>query len=167
MNFIKYLVPLWLGVCIYVICSVLTGPTGLSAYEQLRVEQGKLKDNMANLRRLNTELENTGNALVHDPDTIALYARELGYGYANERFIRIAGLEKPPKQRIDPGQILLAAKPKHTSNEIIFVFAFGVAFATFLCVLVPDLFHINHATAQHMSGAARKKVSEQWHRIFS
>ncbi|MDR1324526.1 MAG: septum formation initiator family protein [Treponema sp.] len=167
MNFIKYLAPLWIGVCIYVICSVFTGPTGLSAYEQLRVEQEKLKVNMENLKRLNTELENTGNALIHDPDTIAMYARELGYGYADERFIRIAGLEKSPKQHIDPGQILLAAKPKHTSNAIIFIFAFWIAFGAFLCVLVPDLLHINYATAQSVRGAARKKVSEQWHSIFS
>ena len=167
MNFIKYLVPLWIGVCIYVICSVFTGPTGLSAYEQLRVEQEKLKTNMENLKRLNTELENTGNALVHDPNTIAMYARELGYGYVDERFIRIVGLEKHPKQRTDPVQILLAAKPEHTSNEIIFIFAFWVAFVSFLCVLIPDLLHIDHATAQNIRSAARKKVNEQWHRIFS
>ncbi|MDR1398329.1 MAG: septum formation initiator family protein [Treponema sp.] len=167
MYFIKYLVPLWIGICIYVICSVFTGPTGLSAYEQLRVEQEKLKVNMENLRRLNTELENTGNALVHDFDTIAMYARELGYGDSNERFIRIVGLEKPQKQRTDPGQILLAAKPEHTSNGAIFTFAFLVALVALLCVLIPDLFHINHATAQNMHGTARKKVREQWHRIFS
>jgi hypothetical protein len=167
MNFIKYLVPLWMGVCIYVICSIFTGPTGLSAYKQLCVEQEKLKTNMENLIRLNTELGNTGNALVHDHDTIVLYARELGYGYADERFIRIAGLEKPPKQRTDSGQILLAAKPEHTSNGIIFTFAFVVAFGAFLCVLVPDLLHINHTTAHGVRGAAYRKVSEQWHGIFS
>jgi cell division protein FtsB len=166
MNFIKYLVPLWIGVCIYVICSVFTGPTGLSAYKQLRVEQEKLAANMENLRHLNMELENTGNALVNDPDTIAMYARELGYGYADERFIRIVGLEKPLKQSIDPGQILLAVKPEHTSNGIIISFAFWIAFGTFLCILVPDLLRINHATP-YTHGRARKKVSEQWHRIFS
>ncbi|MDR0635600.1 MAG: septum formation initiator family protein [Treponema sp.] len=167
MNFIKYLVPLWIGVCIYVICSVFTGPTGLSAYEQLRVEEEKLKTNMENLKRLNMELENTGNALVHDPDTITMYARELGYGYVDERFIRIVGLEKPPKQRIDPGQILLAAKPEHTSNGMIFIFAFCMAFLAFLCVLIPDLLHLNRATGESVRDAARRKVSEQWHRIFS
>jgi cell division protein FtsB len=160
MNFMKYLVPLWLGVCVYVICSVLTGPTGLSAYQQLRVEHEKLSANMENLRHLNMELANTANALNSDPDTITMYARELGYGYENERFIRIVGLGKPPQQRAEPGQILLAVKPEHTSNELIFIVAFWIALAAFLCVIIPHLLNTNYT-------ATRKKVIEQWHHIFS
>jgi hypothetical protein len=138
----------------------LTGPTGLSAYQQLRVEHEKLSANMENLKHLNMELANTANALNSDPDTITMYARELGYGYEDERFIRIVGLGKPPQERAEPGQILLAAQPEHTSNELIFIFAFWIAFGAFLCVMIPVLLHTNYSTT-------RKKVSEQWHHIFN
>jgi cell division protein FtsB len=78
MSLLKYLIPLWAGVFVYVICSVCTGPTGLSAYKQLVIEQQKLQANIDNLANLNKELENSRDALVDDPDTIAMYARDLG-----------------------------------------------------------------------------------------
>jgi cell division protein FtsB len=167
MTYIKYLVPLWIGVCIYVICSIFTGPTGLSAYEQLLVEQEELNANMESLRRLNADLENMGKSLAHDPDVIAIYARELGYADSGERFIHIAGMEKPLKKPIDAGQIFHASKPRHTSNAFIFTIAFTIAFAAFLCVLLPDLLHPNRALGRNTRGGGRRKATEQWHSIFN
>jgi hypothetical protein len=157
MSLLKYLIPLWAGVFVYVICSVFTGPTGLSAYKQLAIEQQKLQANIESLANLNQELENSRNALVDDADTIAMYARDLGYGYNDERFIRIIGVGGSPKQYTDSGQILLALKPEHTSNSVIIIFSLSIALGLFACILLPDLIRMKQVKA------FRPKVKAQWH----
>jgi cell division protein FtsB len=159
MRFIRYLIPVWLGVFIYVICAVFIGPTGLSAYKQLHVEYQKLLVNKEALKRRNKELENTMNALIDDPATIALYARRLGYAGDDERFIRIVGFSGSDKQTNEPGQILLSAIPEHTSNQVIALFAVCIAVALFLCMLVPDVLSL----LQHKP---RKWVKPQWGNFF-
>jgi hypothetical protein len=120
------------------------------------MEQQKLQANMESLANLNKELENSRNALVDDPDTIAMYARDLGYGYNDERFIRIVGMGRVPKQYTDSGHILLAVKPDHTSNSIIIIFTLSIALCLFLCMLIPDLIRLKQNKPR------RKKVKAQW-----
>jgi hypothetical protein len=149
---------------VYVICSVYTGQTGLSAYKQLRIEQQKLQANTESLAHLNKDLENSRDALVDDADTITMYARDLGYGYRDERFIRIVGMGNMPKQRTAPGQIMLAIKPAYTSNSIIFFFAFCITLGVFFCILIPDFLKW-----KRVKPPVRKRkvnIKEQWHSFW-
>jgi cell division protein FtsB len=139
MRKIKYLIPLWVGMAIYTLFSILKGPISISAYNQLKIEHEKLKTNMTSLKLINKELEHTKNALLYDRDTIAVYARDLGYSTGRERFIRIVGFEGTKKQRTEPGELLKASKPTSISEEAIKICAFFIGLGTFLCVLIPDI----------------------------
>jgi cell division protein FtsB len=139
MKKIKYLIPLWLGLGIYTLFSLLKGPVSISAYNQLKMERDKLKTNLTSLKFINKELENTKNALMYDRDTIAVYARDLGYSSGRERFIRIVGFEGTKKQRTEPGELFIASKPQYISEEAIKICAFCIGLGTFLCILIPDL----------------------------
>jgi hypothetical protein len=127
------------GIAIYTLFSVLSGPIGLSPYNQLSIERDKLKANMESLQIINQELENTKDALMYDKDTIAVYARDLGYKAKNERFIRVVGLEGTKKYRTEPGQLLFANAPEYISEDAIKICAFCIGLGTLLCFLIPDL----------------------------
>jgi cell division protein FtsB len=143
MRTIKYLIPVWIAVILYVLLSIWTGPRGLSSYDQLASERDRLQANMKSLQNINRELENTKNALMYDEKAIALYARDLGYGAENEGFIRIVGLGDIKKQRTDAGELIHPAKPDHIPDISIKIFCCCIGLAIFLCIWVPDFLNSN------------------------
>lgn len=130
--------PIWAGIFVYTAFSIGRGPVGVLAYNQLSREHDKLVENMESLKRINKELEITKNALMYDKETIAIYARDLGYSYGNERFIRIVGLEGTKKPRIEAGELLIAAEPRYISDTTIKIVAFAMGAGFFLCMWIPD-----------------------------
>ncbi|MDR1031230.1 MAG: septum formation initiator family protein [Treponema sp.] len=138
MGSVKYLIPIWVGILVYTLFSIIRGPVGLSAYNQLHQEHDKLSENMESLKRINKELEITKDALMYDKETIAMYARDLGYSRNNERFIRIVGLEGVRKPQSEAGQLLTALEPQYISDATIKIVAFSLGAGLFLCMWLPD-----------------------------
>jgi cell division protein FtsB len=123
---------LWAAVLVYSIFSFLSGPKGLFAYNQLLAEYETQLENLEELGRLNKELKNTTNSLYYDEDTLAVYARQLGYSRENERFVRIVGLPGKPAERvISAGKIYYPAEPSYVSDRIIKITAFSVGLIVF------------------------------------
>ncbi|MDR1278736.1 MAG: septum formation initiator family protein, partial [Treponema sp.] len=127
----NYLIALWSAIAVYGISSLLTGAAGLSAYRQLQMDRDRQWANMKDLQRINEELENTKNSLLYDQDTIAVYARSLGYGKNDERFIRIVGLGGLKNPRTAAGQILQAGKPDYISDRTLKIAACCAGLAVF------------------------------------
>ena len=142
MSVAKYLFALWAGVLIYTVLAFSFGARGISAYRQLQGEQARQEVNIENLRFINRELENTMSALLHDADTLAVFARELGYGNAHERFIRIVGLGGYQQTRTNAGEVVFAAVPQHISNLTLRIIAFSTAIAILICMAAFDLMKI-------------------------
>ena len=168
MKLIKYILPLWLGILIYTLFSILRGPVGTSAYDQLEVEREKLTANMNSLKLINRELENTRDALMYDKDTIMVYARELGYRLPDERFIRIVGFAEVQRERTEPGRIIRAVQPEHISEKAIKICAFFIAFGSFLCILIPDVLQ-NRADFFYRKDEKeqRQKEKERKRKVYS
>jgi cell division protein FtsB len=139
MSAFKYLIALWTAVAVYGVSSVLTGAMGLSAYEQLLADRDRQWVNMKNLQLINEELEDTKNSLLYDQDTIAVYARELGYGKRDERFIRIVGLGGIQNPHTSPGQILRAGTPDSVSDRTLKIIALCTGAAVFALLLIFDM----------------------------
>jgi cell division protein FtsB len=143
MRMIKYLLALWVSVAVYAAMSVAAGAQGISAYEELLAERKKLEANMENLRRINTELENKRNALLYDHDTIRVYARNLGFGEKNEKFVRIVGLGQAGTALLLPGEIMRAEKPHSIDNKIIRYVSVFAGLAVFIAFLIQDILDMN------------------------
>jgi cell division protein FtsB len=92
MKVLKYLAALWAAAAVYTVLSLLYGAMGFSAYEQLLSGRDLQWANLNKLGAINAELENAQNNLLYDQETIKMYARSLGYGQADDRFVRIVGL---------------------------------------------------------------------------
>jgi hypothetical protein len=117
MRLLKYLLPLWVTVFVYTLFSLLYGPAGFSAYDDLGAERDGQLANIASLEKISRELEGDRDALFYDGATVAVHARELGYGADNERFVRIAGLSKTMRRQYQAGDVLEARIPESMDEK--------------------------------------------------
>jgi cell division protein FtsB len=136
MRVFKYLIALWTAFAVYSGFSLFGGAAGISAYGKLSAGREKQWENMKDLGILNEELENTKNSLLYDGDTIAVYARQLGYGREDERFIRIVGLGGTKNPHTTAGRIVFAEAPEGIPDKTIKIGALCAGIAVFALCLV-------------------------------
>lgn len=94
---------------------------------------------MEDLIIINQELESSFAAVQHDADTIAVYARELGFGTPNEHFIRIVGLPAAAKKALSAGQQILPQIPQFVPEETIHIVSVLAGLVTLLLLMVFDI----------------------------
>jgi len=142
----KYLFAVWAGVLIYASLSVVFGAMGFSAHRQLEKEKKNQEINIENLKLINRELEDVVNSLLYDEDTLAMYARELGYASERERFVsererfvRVVGLGIAKKNRLSPGSVLLIAEPQYTPDRTLRIIALCAGITIFICMVIFDV----------------------------
>ncbi|MDR1430228.1 MAG: septum formation initiator family protein [Spirochaetaceae bacterium] len=138
MNGRKYLLALWLSITLYAVSSFTVGPVGIASYEKTRGSLERLRTNMEELKAINHNLEGIMDALRYDSDTIMVYARELGYGAQDERFIRIVGLPGASKRRVAAGQLILYKKPETVSDRFLRVLSLSLGLTLFIVFSVFD-----------------------------
>jgi cell division protein FtsB len=143
MRAVKYCLVLLIAASVYTGMSFFAGARGISAYNDLLDEQKKLETNMESLERINTELENTRNALLYDHDTIRVYARDLGFGEGDEKFVRIVDLGRNRAVPLFPGEIIAAEEPRSMNNNTIYLVSIFSALAVFIAFLVQDVLDLN------------------------
>ncbi len=132
MSYLKFIAALWTAIVCYSLSSFVLGSTGVLAMERLRAERDRLSANMEELQRINVELGGELDALRYDPDTLSVYARELGYGREDERFIRIVGLPVSGKQRVSAGNLLVPSQGKALPTSTLRIISILVGLAVFI-----------------------------------
>jgi len=137
MRIFKYLIGIWTAVVFYTFFSFFSGPKGLSAYNQLLEERDHQWTNINELGIINEELEKTRNNLLYDQDTLMVYARQMGYGQENERFIRIVGLGTIKNTPAVTGKVYMIKDPDYLSDKTIKIVALcaGLLIFTMLFML--------------------------------
>ena len=131
MSIFKYLLGLWTAIAVYTFFSFISGSTGLAAYNYLLSEREQQWSNIRELGVIHEELEKTRNNLLYDYDTVLVHARILGYGYDDERFLRIVGLGT---QKITPavaGSVYSVQKPGFLSDRSIKIAALCLGLMVF------------------------------------
>jgi len=136
---VKYLFALWAGILIYASLSIIFGAKGISAYRQIEREQRKQEANMDVLMQINRELEDTLNSLRFDEDTLAVYARQLGYASPSERFVRIVGLGLNHRNRTSSGELIVAPEPHYTPDRTIRIISLCVGIAILISMVIFDI----------------------------
>ncbi|MDR3324495.1 MAG: septum formation initiator family protein [Spirochaetaceae bacterium] len=139
MPFLKYCAALWIAILFYVFSSFFVGSVGTLAYSQLERERQKQVDNIGRLNALYETLLVEKQAWESDRDTIAVHARELGYGAGDERFIRIVGRTDAPKDALDAGEVYLAGEPRAASNKTLLILSVIMFVLMELCIIVVDV----------------------------
>jgi cell division protein FtsB len=111
MKIFKYLFAFWTAIVVYSVFTFFYGQGGLSAHNQLLTEREQQMANIRDLWVLNEELEKTKNNLLYDYDTLLVYARQMGYGYEDERFVRIVGLGNSKNIPANAGKVYKSKDP--------------------------------------------------------
>jgi cell division protein FtsB len=136
---LKYFYPLVLAVFVYSFLSITVGQRGLGAYSQLEQEILRQRVNLAGLQEINSGLNNEMQALLYDRDTIAVYARELGYLEEGSRFLRIAGVPSASSHTYNAGQPLEAAVSSGLSNELIRNITLGLTLSLYISIILFEI----------------------------
>ena len=131
MRIFKYLLGIWTAIVVYTFFSFFSGPRGLSAYNYLKSEQERQWANITELGNINEELEKTKNNLLYANDTLLIHARQMGYGYEDERFVRIVGLGNIYPTFTETGKIYIAQTPDTISDKNIKIAALCAGFLVF------------------------------------
>lgn len=86
--------------------------------KQLGSEKERVNENLKSLEGINQELDSIFRNLSSDPDTIAVYAHELGYIRDQERLIKLADFTGGIDRNYSPGQALKTVQPSYLSEWI-------------------------------------------------
>jgi cell division protein FtsB len=139
MRISKYLIGIWTAVAVYTLFSFFSGPKGLSAYNQLLFERDQQWANIKELGIINEELEKERNNLLYDQDTLLVHAHQLGYGYEDERFIRIVGLGNTKNTPAVTGNVYIVKNPDYLSDKIIKIVSLCVGFLVFAFLFMLEI----------------------------
>ena len=139
MRISKYLIGIWTAVAIYTLFSFFSGPKGLSAYNQLLFEREQQWANIKELGIINEELEKERNNLLYDQDTLLVRAHQLGYGYEDERFVRIVGLGNTKNTPAVTGNVYMIKNPDYLSDKIIKIVSLCVGFLVFAFLFMLEI----------------------------
>ena len=138
MKVLKYLIALWAAVAVYSLLILFFGPAGFSSYKELLAGREIQKENIKKLGSINSELEDVQNNLLYDSGTIAVYARQLGYGYEDEQFLRIVGLGGLKNPYFSAGTVVKMPETVFISNRIIKICALFTGIAVFALLFALD-----------------------------
>lgn len=111
MKHLRIILPLFIGTLVYSLLVLSFGPKGLVPMKQLEREKTTVSANLGKLYELRDDLKSKLDNLSADPDTISIYAHELGYVYEGERLIRLAGFSGGIDRNLVPGTVLRIKAP--------------------------------------------------------
>ena len=135
----KYLFGIWTAIAVYTIISFFGGPRGLFAYDYLLSEKDRQLANLKELGIINEELEIKKSNLIYDHDTLIVYARQMGYGYEDERFVRIVGLGNLKNIPAMTGKVYFSQNPDFISDKSIKIAALCAGLLVFAFLFMLEL----------------------------
>jgi hypothetical protein len=124
---------------VYSLFSLFFGQNGLYVRKHLEAEKIRLQESSTLLKYTKQDLLNYRNHLMHDKDSLAVYARQLGYGWENERHHRVVGLNVALNVDIPVGQVHYAVKPDYVPDSTIKIIAAFFGLVILVYFLVRDI----------------------------
>lgn len=103
----------FLGTLLYSILSFYVGPRGVWPMSQLIEQKRRISINLDSLYEINQEMNARLQNLSSDPDTISVYAHELGYISEGEQLIKLAGFSGGINRNLFAGSVVVSDEPKY------------------------------------------------------
>jgi len=138
MPLIRYFLVIWTFFFVYTLFSFFMGQNGVYARKHMEAERVRLYENLKKLENINKDYQNIRNNLIHDQDSLSVYARQLGYGREGEEYIRIMGLGIAINTDMPVGQVSYTVTPVFISDTTIKIISLLFALAVFAFLLIRD-----------------------------
>ncbi len=117
-TYFRIVLPIFVTVFVYATLAGFFGPKGLYSKKFMEIQRDALIANVNSLNLTGSNLDSHIEDLKHDPDTIAIYAHELGYIYENEGIIKLVGFNSEFGKMLNPGSALEILAPHYISDYI-------------------------------------------------
>ncbi len=114
----KFVLPVFVGTLVYGILSFSVGPRGLLPMKRLAEQKTLVTRNLESLYSIKEDLNARMQNLSADPDTISVYAHELGYVAEGERLVKLAGFSGGIDRNLAAGDTLAPVMPEHLGEWI-------------------------------------------------
>jgi len=128
----KIILPIFLGTLAYCALTVCLGPRGLWPMSQMETQKTALGKSLEGLCATNARLDGEFRNLQANPDTISVYAHELGYVAKDERLIKLAGYSGGINRSFATGEAIPISKPVFVPEWICKFFGAFVGIGAFL-----------------------------------
>ena len=117
-TYFRVLIPVFITVFAYTVLSVFLGPKGVYSTRFMEIQRNNLIDHVRSLKEMGDDLDSHIRNLTYDPETIAIYAHELGYIYNNEGIIKLVNFNSGFGKALNPGTILKIETPYFLSDYL-------------------------------------------------
>lgn len=111
MTYKQLIFPCFFGILIYSILTMSVGPKGIIPMKKLVQQSETISENVQDLLSIRDELQDELANISGNPDTIAVYAHELGYISDGEYLMKLAGFTKGIKRDYIAGNALQSSTP--------------------------------------------------------
>jgi hypothetical protein len=134
MKCLKVVLPIFIGTLVYSALTMLAGPRGIWPMNQLNDEKSRIAQNLDSLYGIRDGLNSQLQNLSADPDTISVYAHELGYVAEGEQLIKLTGFSGGIDRQYAPGSAISIRKPAYIPEWVCKFLGFFSAIAVFLAI---------------------------------
>ena len=134
--YLKVITPLFVFAFVYSFFGICFGPRGFFARRQLKQQREVLLQHVRFLSDIGEDLNIRIANLSSDPETIAVYAHELGYVQKNERLIKLMNFSGSVERTEDPGVAYLIETPRYVPDAVCKTIAVSMSIIVIICEMI-------------------------------
>lgn len=132
----KIITPIFAFTLVYSFLGIFFGPRGFFALQQLKRQREALLYNVQLLSDIGESLTIRIANLSSDPETIAVYAHELGYVHNNERLIKLMNFSGTAEHTENAGGVYVIEAPQYLSDNVCKTIAVSMGIIVILCEML-------------------------------
>jgi len=134
--YLKVIMPLFVFTFIYSFLSMCFGSRGFFSCQQLRRQREVLVQHVQLLSDIGEDLNIRIANLSSDPQTIAMYAHELGYVQKNERLIKLMNFSGTAERTEDTGVAYFIEAPRYLPDTACKTIAVSMSIIVIMCEMI-------------------------------
>ena len=134
--YLKVITPIFVFAFVYSFLSMCFGARGFFACQQLRRQHEALVQHVQLLSDIGEDLNIRIANLSSDPQTIAVYAHELGYVQKNERLIKLMNFSGTAERTEDVSVVYLIEAPRYLPDAVCKTIAVSMSIIVIMCEMI-------------------------------
>ena len=134
--YLKVITPLFVFAFVYSFLGICFGSRGFFACRQLARQREALVQRVQLLSDIGEDLNIRIANLSSDPQTIAVYAHELGYIQKNERLIKLMNFSGTSERTEDAGVAYLIEAPRYLPDAVCKTIAVSMSIIVIMCEMI-------------------------------
>ena len=134
--YLKIITPIFMFALVYSFLVIFFGPRGFFAVQQLKRQRESLIQHVQLLSDMSENLNIRIANLSSDPQTIAVYAHDLGYVHKGEGLIKLMNFSGTAERTEDTGVAYLIEAPRYLPDAVCKTIAVSMSVISIICEMI-------------------------------